>query len=110
MISSRLTKSPSFFNQVEMVTSVIDSPTAGTFISFTTPVAFGPVATVTGLLSSLGVVTAGAPPADSSTSQINSPIGTVSPCCFFIFNTPALGAVNSNVALSDSRSAIISSI
>src|SRR5207344_3309460 len=36
--SSSFTKSPSFFNQVEMVTSVIDSPTAGTFISLIAPV------------------------------------------------------------------------
>ena len=40
MTSSSLTKSPSFFIHVESVTSVMDSPTAGTFISFTPPVAF----------------------------------------------------------------------
>jgi len=39
MISSVVTCSPSFLSQVEIVTSVMDSPTAGTFISFTPPVA-----------------------------------------------------------------------
>ena len=46
----------------------------------------------------------------SAISQMTVPIGTTAPCGFTIFNTPACGAVSSNVALSDSSSAITSSI
>src|SRR5690349_4530275 len=60
--SSSVTKSPSFFIQVEIVTSVIDSPTAGTFISLIAPVALGAAAeaeaagaaTAAGLLAAFG--------------------------------------------------------
>ena len=89
-----------------MVTSVIDSPTAGTFISLIPPDFTGSIAMD---LDSDGLAVAGAPAA-SAISQMIVPIETVSPWAFVIFNIPACGAVSSKVALSDSSSAMISSI
>src|SRR5512134_2470654 len=112
--SSSLTKSPSFLSQVEIVTSVIDSPTAGTFISFTPPLADGfDDSLFAGGAAEVAVAFAGGAVevacAEGSISQMASPIGTVSPCCFKIFNTPPLDAGSSKDALSDSNSAITSS-
>src|SRR5579863_4901392 len=42
--------------------------------------------------------------------QTTAPMGNVSPSFAIVFNIPAFSAVNSNVALSDSSSAIASSI
>ena len=111
--SSKETLSPVFLFQTETVTSVIDSPTAGTLISKTetgpgaaagaagaTAVAGGATAAAAG--ASATFTEAVAPPA--SIVQITAPIGRTSPSLATICNTPSASAGNSKVALSDSNS------
>ena len=94
----------------------MDSPTVGTIISLTSPVDFG-----SSLLSDSSLAdessafvfsesVAGFSAADSSISQITSPIAKVSPSSALMCSLPAASAFNSNVALSDSSSQMTSSI
>src|SRR6185503_2401727 len=123
MASSIATVSPSFFIHRESVTSVMDSPTVGTLTCKEVAVAVGGVAVAvavagwaaTGAVSLLPLPPAtatgaaeGAPP--SSIVATTAPIGKVSPSFAAVFNIPAFSAVSSKVALSDSNSAITSSI
>src|SRR6218665_85929 len=106
--SSNNTNTPSFFSHFETVTSFMDSPTAGTYISFTsdTEVEFATT------FEAAGFGASGSDDFDplfSSISHISSPMTAVFPACFLMRRMPACGAASSNVALSDSNSAIISS-
>ena len=120
--SSKETLSPVFLFQTETVTSVIDSPTAGTLISNTevgptattgvgaeatgagagTAAAAAGTATAAAGAASATVTEAVAPP--TSIVQMMAPIGRTSPSLATICNTPSASAGNSKVALSDSNS------
>ena len=64
--------------QFAKVTSVIDSPTVGTIISFTSPVAEGPeLFSAAGAALASGALAAGVEP--SSMVQMTAPISKVSP-------------------------------
>ena len=111
IISSNVTRSPSFFSQLARVTSVMDSPTVGTIMSLTEAAVVA--ATATGAAAATGAGAGAAAGAEavalSSITQINPPISTVSPSWALIRSTPADSEGNSKVALSDSNSQRISS-
>src|SRR3569833_435299 len=120
--SSIATASPSFLIQRESVTSVIDSPTGGTFTSNEPPpelaigavavgAGAGALATTSGCGCAAGAASlAGAAAPPSSMVATVAPIGRTSPSFADSFKIPAFSAVSSKVALSDSNSAITSSI
>ena len=99
--------------QFASVTSVIDSPTVGTTISFTSPVLEeeeeDDLDFSSDFLESFdsSLLT---PESDSSITQITAPISNVSPSSALIRKVPAASAGNSKVALSDSSSHRTSSI
>jgi hypothetical protein len=123
MASSIATVSPSFFIQRDKVTSVIDSPTGGTFISdvlaasegFTVAAGCAVVSAVALTAGALSFAVAGsagaaAAPLPSSIRATVAPMANVSPSLAKVFKVQAFSAVSSKVALSDSNSAITSSI
>ena len=115
IISSILTVSPVFFIHCEIVTSVIDSPTDGIKTFSTSPLGLGVGSSFFSLLfsgdDSFGFSTfSSVLDSPSSILQINAPISSVSPSLATILNVPEASEGNSNVALSDSSSHIISSI
>ena len=115
--SSSLTESPDFLFQTETVTSVMDSPTAGTLTSKTVALVDGAAATATGAgvasacttgaagaaSATTGVAEMEAPAADSI-EHITAPMGNTSPSEATMCNIPSASAGNSKVALSDSSS------
>ena len=115
--SSNLTESPDFLFQTETVTSVMDSPTAGTLISKTVAWFAGAAATATGagVASACTIGAEGATsattgaagidaPAAGSIEHMTAPMGNTSPSEATMCNIPSASAGNSKVALSDSNS------
>ena len=102
--SSKTTKSPDALAQLDIVTSLIDSPTVGTCIwmVFTAPPVNFSDFTSGGTASFISL--------DASITHNKPPISTVSPAPTLSFKTPSISALTSKVALSDSSSQITSSI